>query len=63
MSSLSFARLWQQEEYSDLDVVLWTADSADQDAPKDNNHLAKFPGHSVLLSNSQVLQAHVSEVC
>jgi hypothetical protein len=57
---LSFARLWQQQEYLDLDVVLWTADnSVHEDAPKHNSHLAKLPGHSILLSNSQFLQAHV----
>jgi hypothetical protein len=57
---LSFARLWQQQEYSDLDVMLWTADnSVHEDAPKHNSHLAKFPGHGILFSNSQFLQAHV----
>lgn len=61
--ALSFTHLWQQQEHSDVDVILKTVDSPDQDAPSDRNQLATFPAHSVLLSNSQVFQAQVRACC
>jgi hypothetical protein len=40
--ALAFSHLWQSDQHSDLDVVLTLADSADQDAPKDNKQLDRF---------------------
>jgi hypothetical protein len=50
--ALSFSHLWQQQEHSDVDIVLKTVVSS-------NHQLATLPGHTVLLSNSQVFQAQV----
>ncbi len=54
---LSFAHLWQNQEHSDVDVVL-TQLSGVADQP--SIQLTTLPGHSVLLSNSPVLSAQVS---
>jgi hypothetical protein len=57
--SVSFARLWQQQEYSDLNIVLTVGVHADQEAQA-CTQLAVFPGHKALLSTSQVFEAQVS---
>ena len=48
--ALSFAHMWQQQEASDVDVLLLTQDRVE---------LARFPAHRVLLTNSPVFRAKV----
>jgi hypothetical protein len=60
-AAVSFARLWQQQEHSDLDVVLTVGKYADQEAQA-CNQLTRFPGHKTLLSTSQVFNAQVSSI-
>jgi hypothetical protein len=55
---LSFAHLWKNQEYSDVDVVLIVAQHNDSETEQ-QHQLARFPGHSVLLSNSPVISAQV----
>jgi hypothetical protein len=58
--ALSFARLWKNEEHSDVDVVLKvTSHSGDETAAQQLSH---FPGHSVLLSSSPMISAQVSSL-
>jgi hypothetical protein len=49
MDAPSFADLWQQEEFSDVEVLLIAADTT----------LARFPGHNVILSRSPYFAAQV----
>ena len=58
--ALSFARLWKNEEHSDVDVVFKvTSHSGDETAAQQLSH---FPGHSVLLSSSPMISAQVSSL-
>lgn len=49
MDAPSFADLWQQEEFSDVEVLLTAADAT----------LSRFPGHNVILSRSPYFAAQV----
>ena len=51
--SLSFSHLWKQREHSDVDVLLL----APSQHSRDKLVLMKLPGHSALLSNSEVFRA------
>lgn len=61
--SLSFAHAWQQQELSDVDVILLvpepSAESGQQDGQPAKVELARFPAHSILLSNSAMLRCRV----
>jgi hypothetical protein len=57
---LSFDRLWQNQEHSDVDVILTVAQhSEDADQQHHSIQLARFPGHSALLSSSPMINAQV----
>jgi hypothetical protein len=73
--SLSFAHLWQQQEGSDINVILLApADAAASAAlslhsPQDQGDVsppaltvASFPAHRTLFSNSAVLWSRVSGI-
>jgi hypothetical protein len=51
--SLSFSHLWKQREHSDVDVMLL----APSQHSRDKLVLMRLPGHSALLSNSEVFRA------
>lgn len=54
----SFSHLWQQEELSDVDVLL-TAPDPQNAGSAQTQKLAEFPGHTALLSSSPFLKAQV----
>ena len=57
----SYAHLWQQEELSDVDIVLATVGhAADGQLGESSNQLRVLPGHSVILSNIPYMHAQVS---
>jgi hypothetical protein len=62
--SLSFAHAWQQQELSDIDIILTvpgpSAESGQRDGQPAKVELTRFPAHSILLSNSAVLRCRVS---
>lgn len=57
-SGISFEHVWQQDDMSDLDLVL-TASTETQNEGDEAQILRKFPAHSLILSNSPFLKAQV----
>jgi len=57
-SGISFAHVWQQDDMSDLDLVL-TAGIEAQNEGVEVQILRRFPAHSLILSNSPFLKAQV----
>jgi hypothetical protein len=55
----SFAHLWQQDEFSDVDIVLTGPHDSSSTAEDSASKLATFPGHSVLLGDSPFFKAQV----
>ena len=56
---LSFDRLWQNEEHSDVDVVLIVPQHSEDVEQQHSTQLARLPGHSALLSSSPMINAQV----
>ena len=70
--SLSFAHVWQQQESSDMEIILLAPAPAAAQSGGQQEHedaarhalveLARLPAHSILLSNSAVLWCRVSSI-
>jgi hypothetical protein len=62
---LNFAHLWQNQEHSDVDVVLTVVQHSaggEADQQQHSTQLARFPGHSALLASSPMISAQVGSL-
>jgi hypothetical protein len=59
MDLRKYDHLWQQDELSDVDIVLTGPQQGSSTQEAGTCKLAAFPGHSVLLSDSPFIKAQV----